>query len=368
MLNWSQVLSGPTPPILEYLDNIKRASRSASMLTRKLLAFSRKTIISPQTINLNLVLKGMKGMLASLLGENLDFKITHDSDLWPTLIDPGQLDQIILNLAVNARDAMPNGGLISVKTANVILDESYKMRHPYAAPGEYVMLSVSDKGSGMTPETLQRLFEPFFTTKTKGTGLGLATVFGAIKQNHGLIDVYSEQGLGTTFKIYLPRAIGGTNDVLQSNQHQERKGGTETILFAEDAKSIRDIAERTLTGLGYNVLSCEDGKSALAASANCTVDLLVTDLIMPGMNGKELAQQMIKNQTNLKVLYSSGYTADIIDRHGMLEPVLNCSRNPILYPSWPAGYAKFLTGHQAINRRGSRRPKQLHRLPPVSGG
>lgn len=258
-------------------------------------------------------------MLVSLLGEGLEFKITLDPDLWSTLVDPGQLDQIILNLAVNARDAMPNGGLLSLKTENVFLDENYKPRHHGTAPGEYILLSVSDTGTGMTPETMRRLFEPFYTTKIKGTGLGLATVFGAIKQNNGLIDVYSEQGLGTTFKVYLPHVNDGKHVTLQKNPHQEKHGGTETILFAEDNPGIREIAEKTLTYLGYKVISCEDGKSALAASATCPVDLLITDLIMPGMNGKELASEMKKTQSALKVLYSSGYTSDIIGRHGMLE-------------------------------------------------
>ena len=318
-----RVLTDPASPVLEYLDNTMRAAESAGMLTRQLLAFSRKEMIAPRILDLNQVLAGMTGMLIRLLGEDVELRTQHAPDLWPALIDPGQLDQIILNLAVNARDAMPNGGALSLETANVILDESYNARHLDSSPGEYVMLSISDTGAGMTQEVMDHLFEPFYTTKEmgKGTGLGLATVFGAVKQDKGLVDVYSEPGVGSTFKVFLPRATGSGETVSHINLIHEIQKGTETIILAEDDPGIRSIAEEFLTRLGYRVLACSDGNSALDVSiAAGVVDLLVTDLIMPGMNGKELAKRMLTRHNNLKVLYTSGYTADIIGRHGMLEP------------------------------------------------
>ena len=318
-----RVLTDPASPVLEYLDNTMRAAESAGMLTRQLLAFSRKEMIAPRILDLNQVLAGMTGMLIRLLGEDVELRTQHAPNLWPALIDPGQLDQIILNLAVNGRDAMPDGGSLSLETANVILDESYKARHLDSSPGEYVMLSISDTGTGMTQEVMAHLFEPFYTTKEmgKGTGLGLATVFGAVKQNKGLVDVYSEPGVGSTFKVFLPRATGSGETVSHINLIHEIQKGTETIILAEDDPGIRSIAEEFLTRLGYRVLACSDGNSALDVSiAAGVVDLLVTDLIMPGMNGKELAKRMLTRHNNLKVLYTSGYTADIIGRHGMLEP------------------------------------------------
>ena len=318
-----KIMADPSSPVLAYLDNIMRAAESAGMLTRQLLAFSRKEVIAPRVLDLNQVLKGMKEMLSRLLGEDVVLKTKHAQKLWPALIDPGQLDQIILNLAVNARDAMPDGGTLSLETANVVLDENYKARHIDSSPGEYVMLSVSDTGTGMTPDVMTHLFEPFYTTKEmgRGTGLGLATVFGAVKQNKGLIDVYSEPGVGSTFKIFLPHVSGSGKIVSHVNSSHEVQRGTETIILAEDDAGIRAIAEESLSRLGYRILACADGNSALDASiAAGNIDLLVTDLIMPGMNGRELAKRMIRRHSNLKVLYTSGYTADIIGRHGMLEP------------------------------------------------
>lgn len=318
-----KIMVDSSEPVSRYLDNIMRAAESASMLTRQLLAFSRKEVIAPRVLDLNKVLRGMKEMLSRLLGEDITLRTQYAPNLWPTLIDPGQLDQIILNLAVNARDAMPDGGSLSLETGNVVLDESYQARHMDSTSGEYVMLAVSDTGTGMTPDVMTRLFEPFYTTKEmgRGTGLGLATVFGAIKQNKGQIDVYSEPGVGSTFKVFLPHVNGNLTIDTSSSLSYDVQRGTETIILAEDDPEIRAIAEESLSRLGYRILACADGNSALDASiAAGNIDILVTDLIMPGMNGKELAKKMVGRHSNLKVLYTSGYTADIIGRHGMLEP------------------------------------------------
>ncbi|MBI4912287.1 MAG: PAS domain S-box protein [Acidobacteria bacterium] len=314
---------GPTPGVATYLDNLARAAESAAMLTKQLLAFSRKEVISPKVLDMNQVLAGMEGMLGRLLGEDICLSIKGSPGLWTTLIDPGQLDQIILNLTVNARDAMPDGGRLVLETANVTLGEDYAERHPGAVPGEYAMLSVSDTGTGMGPEVMGRLFEPFFTTKEmgRGTGLGLASIFGALKQNKGLIDVYSEPGIGTTFKIYLPRVIGEAVGIHRARSIHPARGGSETVLLAEDDGGIRGVAEEYLARLGYRVLACPDGTSALdAALAAGTIDLLVTDLIMPDMNGRELSARLGSRLKNMRVLYTSGYTADLISRHGLLEP------------------------------------------------
>lgn len=331
-IDLAKTIADPSSPVHEYLNNTMRAAESAEKLTRQLLAFSRKEVIVPRVLNINQVLDGMKGMLSRLLGEDVSLRTKLAPNLWLALIDPGQFDQIILNLAVNARDAMPDGGELFLETGNVVLDESYKARHIDSTPGEYVMMAVSDTGAGMTPETMARLFEPFYTTKEmgRGTGLGLSMVFGAIKQNKGMIDVSSEPGQGATFKIFLPRT-----DASEAASHPPTGGGaqkgTETVILAEDDPGIRVVAEEYLGRLGYRVLACKDGNSALDASiAAGTIDLLVTDLIMPGMNGKELAKRMLSVHGNLKVLYTSGYTADIIGRHGMLEPGVNFLPKPYI--------------------------------------
>lgn len=333
-IDLARSLSNSLGTIVPYLDNALKAADSAARLTRQLLAFSRKELIAPRVLDLNDVLESMREMLIRLLGEDVELITRAADDLWLTSIDPSQVNQIILNLAVNARDAMPDGGSLSLETANMVLDENYTARHPYAAPGEYVMLTASDTGTGMTPEVMSHLFEPFFTTKElgRGTGLGLATVFGAVKQNKGLVDVYSEPGVGSTFKIMLPRVIGVKEQPQKASISAQLPRGSETIILAEDDSGIRTIAAETLTLLGYRVLACADGQSALDASiAAGPIDLLVTDLIMPGgMNGRELAERMQARHPALRVLYTSGYTADIIGRHGMLEPGVDFLPKPYI--------------------------------------
>jgi PAS domain S-box-containing protein len=313
----------PPPSISVYLDNALRAAESGSQLTRQLLAFSRRALISPAILDLNVVLRGLWGMLNRLLGEDIRLSVEEAEDLWPTLVDPGQLDQIIINLSVNARDAMPDGGKLCLRTANVSVDAEEAARRPRAAAGDYVQLSVTDTGVGMSPDILDHVFEPFFTTKDMGhgTGLGLATVFGALEQNHGFIEVETQTGKGSTFKVYLPRAPEGALLGIPGRPAEQARGGSETLLLAEDDAGIRVVAEEYLTRLGYRVLACPDGTTALdAALAAGGIDLLVTDLIMPDMNGKELVERLRPRLRGLRVLFTSGYTADILGRHGMLEP------------------------------------------------
>jgi PAS domain S-box-containing protein len=303
-----------------YLQNIQHAATSAAMLTRQLLAFSRKEMVTPAVLDINDSISNLRGLLDRLLGEDIEFRVNLAGRTWPIRIDPGQLEQILLNLVINARDAMPNGGLLSLATSNMHLDPDFLSRHGGGEPGEYVMLALADTGQGMSPEILSRIFEPFFTTKAmgRGTGLGLATVFGALKQNRGLIDVYSEPGSGTIFRIYFPRS-GDPASAPSRTAETPLLGGGETILVAEDDKRISSMIETYLKRLGYRVLVCGNGIEALDAELTLgAVDLLLTDLIMPDMNGKELADRMRRRHPDLKVLFTSGYTADIIGRHGML--------------------------------------------------
>ncbi|HLO67428.1 MAG TPA: PAS domain S-box protein [Holophaga sp.] len=329
-----EMIRQTTDPALRtgaYVEAALKASESGTRLTRQLLAFSRKEIISPRVVDLNAVLQTVRAMLDRLLGEDIAFSTEPFPGLWPTRIDPGQLDQIILNLAVNARDAMPDGGRLHMRTANVTLDEAAAARHPGAAPGDYVLLAVSDTGVGMAPEVQSRIFEPFFTTKElgHGTGLGLATVFGTLEQNGGFVDVTSAPGAGSTFSVHLPRAQGAVPELSEALRQERPRGGSETLLLVEDDAGIRQVAEEYLTLLGYRVLACADGRSAMdAALAAGTIHLLVTDLIMPGMNGRELAEHLSKRLNRLKVLFTSGYTADIITRHGMLEPGIDFLPKP----------------------------------------
>jgi len=313
------------------LQEIQRAAIAAAELTRQLLAFSRQQVLEPRVLNINDVLSAAGKMLQRLIGEDVALQLTLAPDLGNVKADPGQLEQVIMNLAVNARDAMPDGGKLTIETANMDLDASYTAQHAVVAPGSYVLITVTDTGSGMDEPTKARLFEPFFTTKElgKGTGLGLATVYGIVKQSNGYIWVYSEHGHGTSFKVYLPRV----DDTTAANAEARplfANGGTETILLAEDASGVRAAAQEILKRLGYTVLVATDGHAALQLSRarTDTIHLLVTDVIMPEMSGRQLADRLKEQRPGLKVLFVSGYTDDAIVRHGMLEPGIAFLQKP----------------------------------------
>jgi PAS domain S-box-containing protein len=312
----------PGDPLRELLTDARKAGESAAGLTQQLLAFSRKQVISPRVMNLNDVLGQVQKMLQRLLGEDIDLRALPAPDLGQTRMDPGQMEQILVNLAVNARDAMPTGGRLTVETANVTLDEEYHQRHPHIQPGEYVMLAVSDEGAGMNEEVLAHLFEPFFTTKGvgKGTGLGLAMVYGAIKQNRGSIEVYSEVGHGTTFKMYLPR-VHEPPEESPVRLPQVLPRGTETILLVEDEARVRAVAVRLLSRLGYTVHACGNAVEALETVRAITgpIHLLITDVVLPGTNGRTLARQVTALRPETRVLFASGYTANVVVNHGVLE-------------------------------------------------
>jgi PAS domain S-box-containing protein len=314
------------PELLKFLDNAFLAGESATRLTRQLLAFSRKQVVQPLVVDVGALLLNVRSMLSRLMGENIVLHTSTAKDVWRVKIDPGQFDQIMLNLAVNARDAMPDGGQLIVECCNKVLDQDYLRSHTDAVAGEYVCIAVSDTGSGMDQSVLSQVFEPFFTTKElgRGTGLGLATVFGAVKQNGGLIDVHSELGVGSTFRVYLPRCRDDSTvepPVHQPSVHASSGCKGETILIVEDDEQIRAIAAQCLARVGYRVVVCGNGAQAFdAAVAAAPVHLLITDVIMPDINGRELSERLLLRQPKMKVLFTSGYTADIIGRHGILDP------------------------------------------------
>jgi two-component system, cell cycle sensor histidine kinase and response regulator CckA len=299
-----------------FLSSIIQAGESAAELTSQLLAFSRKQIINPRIVILNDIIEQMKKILARIIGEDIDLQARTQPDLPTVSVDPAQIQQIILNLAVNGRDAMPSGGCLALETAIVVLDDDYCSRHPGVEPGPRVMLSVSDTGQGMSEETMSHLFEPFFTTKApgKGTGLGLATVYGAVKQNGGVIDVSSALGKGTVFKVYFPYA-GGQRAAAAEPRTAEggADGGTETILLAEDNGMVLQFALDVLSARGYRVISASSGEAALikALASEEPIDLLLTDIVMQGMNGKALADELRRFRPTVKVLFCSGYTENI---------------------------------------------------------
>lgn len=304
----------PDAPLAQDLAEVDRAVDSASGLTQQLLAFSRKQLIQPQVLDLNESVTRMRTMLSRLLGEDIALRQSTVPGLGLVRFDPTQAEQILVHFAVNARDAMPEGGTLTLETANVLLDEQYAREHPETEPGEYVMLAVSDTDMGMSAEVRSHLFEPFFTTKAlgRGTGLGLPMVFGAVTQNQGRIDVYSEPGHGTTFKIYLPRVNPDATPRI-SPSRGTLPHGTETIVVVEDEDAIRALAVRVLTGLGYDVLAFRTGTAALDALASGTthVDPLLTDVMMPEMKGRELAERLRATRPDLPVLFASGYTDDV---------------------------------------------------------
>jgi len=306
------------------IDQIKKAADRAAGLTRQLLAFSRMQVMQPRVIDLNATVNEMGKMLPRLIGEDIELSILIKPDLGRVKADLGQVEQIILNLAVNARDAMPDGGKLLIETMNIDLDEEYARRHPPTSPGRFVMLAVTDTGVGMDADTQAHIFEPFFTTKEKGkgTGLGLATVYGVVKQSGGFIWVYSELGKGTSFKIYLPRVDELPDTDRDKKRAEDSPRGTGTILLAEDEKEVREIAREFLTMSGYTVIEAKDGAEALESGTmhGGTIDLLVTDMVMPGMNGRDLAAKLTALQPQLKVIFMSGYTEYAMARNENLEP------------------------------------------------
>ncbi|MCC6573379.1 MAG: response regulator [Planctomycetes bacterium] len=316
---------------LDAWTQVGRAGERAAALTRQLLAFSRRQIIAPKIISLNESIGDMAKMLKRLIGEDIELASALVPDPWFVSADPNQVEQVVMNIAVNARDAMPKGGKLTIETANVTLDDEYCRTRQGAIPGEYFMLAVSDTGAGMDAQTQQHLFEPFFTTKERGrgTGLGLATVYGVVKQNKGHIAVYSEPGKGTTFKVYWPRAIGVATHTAKHTKPGDEPRGTEKILLVEDDAQLRVFAATLLRNKGYTVIEAGDGIEALDKfKAEPSVRLLVTDVIMPRLGGRDLAEQLTRQASSLKVLYASGYTANAIVHHGVLAEGINFLPKP----------------------------------------
>jgi PAS domain S-box-containing protein len=321
-----------TDPVYKPLQQIMSAGMRSADLTRQLLAFARKQTVTPKILNLNDTVESMLKMLRRLIGEDINLVWLPNKILWPVKIDPTQIDQIMANLCVNARDAIKGGGKVTIETGVSFFDEAYCAYNPGFVPGDYVLLSVSDTGCGMNKKTMDSIFEPFFTTKEvgQGTGLGLSTVYGIVKQNKGFINVYSEPGLGTTFKIFLPRYVGEIVQVQKEDAVEPLLRGNEVILLVEDEPTILEMTSIMLENLGYTVLTAVTPGEAirLAGEHNSQIDLLLTDVIMPGMNGRDLAQNMIHFHPGIKHLFMSGYTADIIAHQDVLDEGVNFIQKP----------------------------------------
>jgi PAS domain S-box-containing protein len=315
-----------------HVQEIVNAADRAASLIRQLLAFSRKQVLQPKVLDLNKQVQDMQKLLKRLIGEDIRLSTRLDPQLGLVKVDPSQIEQVLMNLAVNARDALPEGGQLTIETSNVVLDEQYARDHVSAAPGPYILLSVSDNGSGMDKETQTKIFDPFFTTKElgKGTGLGLSTVYGIVKQSGGNIWVYSEPGLGTTFKIYLPRVDALVETEQKTRAARKSTGGTETILLVEDEDMVRELIELGLTRDGYSVLESRSPREALELCRRHEgpIHLLITDIIMPEMSGRDLAEQMQTMYPEVRVLYMSGYTDDVIVHHGILEAGIDYLQKP----------------------------------------
>jgi two-component system cell cycle sensor histidine kinase/response regulator CckA len=337
ILGYSSVLledeaAGLQPEVVRsFIEEIQKAGERAASLTNQLLAFSRRQMIQPTVLDINAVIGALDRMLQRLIGEDIELTTNLDPTLGSTRADPGQIEQVIMNLVVNARDAMPTGGKITIETRNTELDEAYSRQHIAVPPGRYVMLAVSDTGTGMTPAVQARIFEPFFTTKPKGrgTGLGLATIYGIVKQNHGDIWVYSEPGKGTSFKVYLPR-VDDAPIAVPAKATTVPTGRGEAVLLVEDDHRVRKLARELLTRNGYEVIEGADAEDAIrvAASYHKPIDLLLTDVVMPGMSGRLLAQRLAEHHPHLKILYMSGYTDDAIVHHGVLTPDIAFLQKP----------------------------------------
>jgi PAS domain S-box-containing protein len=339
--NLLTVVTGYTDLMIRQLDDkstlrqeaeeIRRAAERAAGLTRQLLAFSRKQVLQPRVLDLNEIMAGMEKMLRRLIGEDIELRTVFESKLGQVRADRGQLEQVILNLVVNARDAMPRGGKLTIQTANVFIDQRTTYRSRGLEIGEYVMFAISDTGVGMTDEIKAHLFEPFFSTKGvgKGTGLGLATCYGIVTQSEGDIRVYSEPGSGTTFKIYLPRLRQDTSDAPMPKISNDLPKGTESVLIVEDDFAVRTLTLAVLRGCGYQVQEAADAVEALSfLDRNASFDLVITDVIMPHMSGKELHGEIVERLPQTKVLFISGYTDDALAHHGVLDAGLSFLEKP----------------------------------------
>ncbi len=322
----------PESPVLTSLVEIRNAARGAADLTRQLLAFARKQTISPRLLNINTTVAGMLKMLSRLIGENIDLVWKPGAGVWQIRMDPVQIDQILANLTINARDAITGVGNLTIETDNVVFDAEYCAQHPEFVPGHYVMLAVSDTGCGMRREVLEKIFEPFFTTKSlgKGTGLGLATVYGIVRQNDGFINVYSEPGSGTTFRIYLPGLQAPAVDTTKDTACSQPLRGVETILMAEDDDAILNLGAAMLRKYGYTVLTARTPDTALTLATHHTgpIHLLITDVVMPGMNGKDLREKLCALRPDIRCIFMSGYTANVIAHHGILEENIHFLQKP----------------------------------------
>lgn len=339
----------PVQPLYEYVTQIQNAGVKSAALTQQLLAFARKQTIEPKVLDLNEIVSGTLKMLQRLIGENTQLTWQPANNLWQVKADPSQIDQILANLCVNARDSITDIGTITIQTGNSVIDEGYNAEHADVIPGEYVHISVSDSGCGMDKETMAHIFEPFFTTKGigEGTGLGLATVYGAAKQNNGFVNVYSELGIGTTFTIYLPRYVGTAEQKSANVQAQPAPRGLETILLVEDEPAILNMTMMLLRKQGYTVMAAETPVEAtrLANEHSGELDLLITDVVMPEMNGKDLAHNLMSLNPKLKCLFMSGYTADVIAHHGVLEEGTHFIHKPFSLPDLAVKVRKVLDGN-----------------------
>jgi PAS domain S-box-containing protein len=337
-------------PLYPKIEAIQQAADRATTLTRQLLAFSRKQLLELKVVDVNTIVGDMERLLRPLIGEDIELITRLAPDLGRTRADAGQIEQVIMNLVVNSKDAMPDGGKITIQTANVSLDDDLRREHSYIQPGPYVMLSVGDNGHGMDKETQARIFEPFFTTKEKGkgTGLGLSTVYGIVKQSGGYVFVNSEVGRGTTFRIYLPRVEDAAEPLSKERAAQAALGGSETVLLVEDEESVRQLVRETLEAKGYKVLEADQGDAALriASTHQGAIDMLITDVVMPGMSGRELARQLSTSHPQTKVLYLSGYTEDAIVHQGVLDPDTAFLQKPFTLQALSRKVREVLSGGQ----------------------
>jgi two-component system, cell cycle sensor histidine kinase and response regulator CckA len=328
-------------PIRAELQEVSRAANRAADLTHQLLAFSRRQVLQPQVVDLNVIVSNLETMLRRILGEHIGLTVLPARTLWPVFVDRGQLEQVVMNLVVNARDAMSDGGSLTIETANLEIDEAHAARHVDLQPGSYVMLAVTDTGAGMDKTVLSRIFEPFFTTKKEGegTGLGLATVFGIVRQSGGNVCVYSEPGKGSSFKVYFPRSAEVADEmrpkVSRTDAPPATTGGSETILLVEDEEQVRVLVRTILRRKGYNILEARNaGEAFLLCEGHAgTIHLLLTDVVMPMMSGQKLGERLASMRPEMKVLFMSGYTNSAIVNQGVLDSGIAFLQKPITVAS-----------------------------------